>query len=207
MKKALVIASVMALSALPLSAKLPSHPESIKPLFSHDAAICTTWSINARKGLWMTAGHCVLSTIETEEGELVKIPTPDLNIDKLVAVVIKLDTHNDLAMLQADVHERGLRLGSYPHVGDEVNAYGYPGGLLAPLPTWLHVSNPFMTAWGRGWMVLDGAIWPGHSGSPVLDRKGKVIAVFQAHGTERFTGLSLASPWDILRGFVADMWE
>ena len=211
MRKSLAIALVLVLFALPLGAKFPSHLSSVRPLLSGDTNVCTAWSINERKGLWMTAAHCVVGLVVSEDQQALRLVVDDhLFIADQHASVVKYDTDADLAMLRADVHEPGLKLGAYPHVGDEVTVYGFPGGLRAPFATWLRVSNTFMK-FGYpgevGFMVLDGSVWPGHSGSPVIDRKGKAIAVVQAHGTDRFSGMTLVSPWDVLKGFVADQSE
>ena len=186
-------------------AKLPSRPESIKPLMSGDSAGCTTWSVNEAKGWWVTAGHCVVQQVETEEG-LVMMATPDLNIGGKPITAARVDLVNDLALLEADIHMPALKYGNYPNVGDAVTVYGYPGGWLAPFPTWLTVSNPFAKLFNREWMVLDGSVWPGHSGSPVLDRKGHVVGVIQAHGTDRYAGTTFACTWQQLGAFVADSW-
>lgn len=187
-----------------VGAKLPSHPESVKPLFSGTRGICTTWSVNEQAGYWVTAAHCIVYWADID-GEQTLLLREDLRIATMPATPVKVDETNDLALLQADVHAPAFRLGKYPAVGDEVTVYGYPGGWGAPLPTWLRVSNTFFKFDGypKTWMVLDGSIWPGHSGSPVLDKKGRVVAVAQAHGTNRYVGSTFVSPWAVFSAFVA----
>ena len=203
MHRSLLVVLLAIFVSAPLAAKLPSRPESIKPLYAGDQAICTTWSLHQKLGLWMTAAHCVVRMEEVDGAELL-IPIVGLQITGKPVTTGRVDVQNDLAVMQADVHEPALSLGPYPDVGDEVTVYGYPGGWKIPLATWLRVSNPFMMEWGRGWMILDGSVWPGHSGSPVLDRKGRVIGVLQAHDTERYTGMTFASHWGTFRAFVAN---
>lgn len=217
MKKALVIALVMALSVpLSLGAKLPNHPESIQPLTSEGRGICTTWSVNKLKGLWATAAHCVMGTFEDlDTGESFDIAWP-LEIDGKPAEVVRISKFGegwDLALLSADVHEPGLKLGDYPKVGDEVTVYGFPGGWLTPVVTWLRVSNPFHM-WdkevGMLWranMLFDGNFFPGHSGSPILDKKGRVVSVVQGAFGDRFRGLALGVPHSVLKDFLVDAVE
>lgn len=203
MRRLLLAFLVPAILTIPVAANLPTHLDSIKPLFMGEQAICTTWSLDQKAGLWVTAAHCTASTEYTEDGEFTVL-YENLTIAGQPATVTYRDLVFDLALLVADAHEPGLRLGEYPKVGDVVTVYGYPGGLLAPFATWLHVSNPFLVAYGRQWMVLDGHVWPGHSGAPVLDRKGRVVGIVQAHGTDRFAGMTLASAWGVFHAFITN---
>lgn len=184
-------------------AKLPKHPESITSLYSGDRPICTTWSLNKAKGLWMTAAHCVVYEAEVE-GVPQLLENGNLRIKTQPATVVKRSQDLDLALLQADVHEAALKFGRYPQIGDLVTVYGMPGGWQAPLPTWLRVCNTYFKFPGepKAWMVLDGSIWPGHSGSPVLDDHRDVIAVAQAHGTDRYSGATFTSTWIDLKAFT-----
>ena len=196
------------LLVLPVTAKLPAHVESIKPLYVGEQAVCTTWALNKKAGLWMTAAHCVAFWADID-GEWTMVRYANLVIAGKPATIVKVDPEDDLALLHADVHERGFRIGNYPSVGDEVTVYGFPGGWISPIPTWLHVSNTFMTFEGtaRAWMLLDGSVWPGHSGSPIINKHGKVIGVVQAHGTDRYAGATFASAWTDFHAFIAGFTE
>ena len=207
MRRAL-LAALLALLVLtvPVVAKLPSHPESITPLFSGENVICTTWSVNEKKGLWATAAHCLFSWYEID-GFVTAVPTANLNIKGTPVTGARADMDADLALMEADVHAPGLKFGAYPHMGELMTVYGYPGGLNTPLASWLFVSNPYVTFFDRDWMVLDGSVWPGHSGSPVLDKKGRVVAVVLAHGQGRYSGMTFASTWQQLQAFIADGWQ
>ena len=206
MRRSLLVVLLAVLVSVPAVAKLPSHPESIKPLFAgEDNAICTAWSLDEKRGLWMTAAHCTVYVVDIEDENVqLTIPIENLMIDGRPVTAGMIDIENDLAVLQADVHAPALKLGSYPKVGDLVTVYGYPGGWQAPLPTWHFVSNPFFKFYGRDWMLLDGSVWPGHSGSPIIDRKGRVIGLVQAHGTGRYTGMTFASSWSTLNAFIVN---
>jgi len=190
------------------SAKLPWHAESIRPLMSGEQGICTTWSLNRVKGYWVTAAHCVEYWAEVDEA-LVLLPRENLRIAGKVATVVQKDSFNDLALLRADEHAPALHLGRYPHVGDEVTAYGYPGGWGAPFATWLRVSNAYFkpSSGAQAKMVLQGTLWPGHSGCPLLDSKAQVIGVGQWQGSDRWTNLTLVSAWTDLHAFIAGFEE
>ena len=216
MHKILAFLLAFALLAIPLSAKLPNHPESIRPLTSEGRGMCTTWSANKLKGLWVTAGHCVAGTFEDlDTGESFAITWP-LEIAGKTAEIAQLSKFGDgwdLALLKVDVHEPGLKLGDYPKIGDEVTVYGFPGGRMTPIAAWLRVSNPFHM-WdksiGMPWranMIFDGNLFPGHSGSPILDKKGRVVSVAQGAFGDRYRGLALGVPHSVLKDFLVDAIE
>ena len=216
MRKVLAIVLVLGLFAAPLGANLPKHQNSVQALTSEGNAICTTWSVNKPKGLWVTAAHCVMQTgIVEDTGDAYTVTWP-LEIEGKPALVVLISPFGsgwDLALISADVHEPALKLGKYPEVGDEVTVFGLPGGMRGYFPSWVRVSNPFHM-WGKDdlsyWkanMIFDGNIWPGHSGSPILDRKGRVISVAQGGFADRFHGLTLGVPWSVLKDFLTDAQE
>ena len=204
LQKILALLLVVLLAA-PALAKLPSHPESVTPLFSGEDAICTAWSINEVKGYWATAAHCTRYWADID-GAWILMPLQNLTIGEKPAIAKKVSLELDLAVLQSETHARAIKLGKYPEVGAEVTVYGYPGGVQTPLATWLRVSNQYLE-WEGKWMVLDGHVWPGHSGSPVLDHKGRAVSLVQAHGQGRYSGMTFTSPWSVLRAFIADFVE
>ena len=212
MRKALALALVLVLFALPLNAALPKHLESVQVLQGPE---CTTWSVNQKKGLWVTAAHCVTQIgIVEDTGDTFVITWP-LFIQEMPAEVIMLSPLGewDIALLASDFHAPALRIGNYPEVGDEVTVYGFPGGYRSPFPTWVRVSNPFhmwadnaVGLWKAN-MIFDGHFFPGHSGSPILDKKGRVISMVQGGFSDRYTGLNLGIPHSILKAFLVDAWE
>ena len=229
MKRVISLLILITLCVSPLLAKLPSNPSSIQPLWADyitidwstgqetpiHGVICTTWSINEKKGFWMTAAHCVqpevVWTVPSDPNvQPERVETPAYReIDGKVATIVKVDYKIDLALLYADVHQPGFRFGAYPAVGDTVTVYGFPLGWTDPIATWLRVSNQFIASkWqdGVGYMVFDGAIYHGHSGSPVIDRKGKVISVVQA-GIDDGNVMALGAPWDVLGNFMIGYME
>jgi hypothetical protein len=212
MKRFLIAFILALLVKVSFAASLPQHPNSIKPLFSGEDAICTTFSINSVKGLWVTAGHCVGEvTLNYDTQEQVAFVW-ETKIDGKPTTLVKADFKADLALLHVDVHEKGIKLGKYPNVGDEVLVYGYPGGWRTPILTWLRVSNTFHqwqpddSYWPSS-MIFDGSVFPGHSGAPILDKKHNVISVAQGGGSGAFIGLQLGAPWSVLKAFVEDRWE
>jgi len=209
--KALAILSALLLLTVPLIAKLPPNLDSVTVLQGPD---CTTWSVNESKGLWVTAAHCVVNIGIVEDTGDSFIETWPLAIHGKPVTILKYSPleEYDIALLQSDVHTPALKLGKYPQVGDQVTVYGFPGRFNSPFPTWLRVSNPYQK-WADDqrvpWianMVFDGNVWPGHSGSPVLDRQGKVVSLVQGFH-KHMIGLSLGIPWSILRSFLVDAWE
>ena len=216
MRKFILLLTVLAILSTPLYANLPKYQNSVQALTSGDDAICTTWSVNKLKGLWVTAGHCVMEmgiVEDTGDTYLVTWPLAIEGKEATIERVSQFGTGWDIALLKADVHEPALKLGKYPKVGDEVTVFGLPGGMRDYFPSWMRVSNPFHM-WGKDegspWianMIFAGEMFPGHSGAPILDKKGRVISIAQGGFTQRFTGLNLGIPWSVLADFLVDEWE
>ena len=204
----LAILLALFLRSEPLSAALSfeRHLSSITYLVENEGVQCTTWSINERQGLWITAAHCAV--IETEDGD---IYARTLFLRTKPVTVVRFDLSSDLALLKADVHRPGLRLGWLPAAGDAATVYGYPLGIPAPVALFVHVANPWYPY--EGWpqaMLFSGHGWPGHSGSPIFDRRGRVISVCQAtvvHGSRGDVGGMLGVAWAPLKAFGVDLWE
>ena len=207
MRRVLAI-SLIYLLLLPAQTRAarPRHLDSIRPLNVGSQGQCTAWSLNQRLRLWVTAAHCIVMAVDMD-GVVSLEPYAELNIAGTPVTAWQANLALDLALLQADLSAPALKLGPYPREGHEVTVYGYPGGWQTPLEVWLRVSNPFVKLYDHYWMILDGHVWPGHSGSPVLDRKGRVIAVVQAHGTDRYAGMTFVSPWSALKQLGEGYWE
>jgi len=191
-------------------ARLPiSHPESVTYLTSNDQIVCTAWSINRAKALWITAAHC-LTYVEEVDGVETVIERPVL-LHQKPTVLKAFNRATDLAMLQASVGRPGLRLGHMPQVGDQAIVYGYPLGRPHPVALFLHVANLFYPY--EGWpqaILFSGHGWPGHSGAPIFDRAGHVISVDQASivvGWRGDVGGTLGASWASLKAFGVDQWE
>jgi len=190
MRRLLISLCILPLLAHPIDARLPKNPSSIQPLYDGEGEnICTTESVNERHGLWLTAAHCV---------------EPSDNFVRVImgkpAYVAYADPVIDLALLRSDAKAPELRLGKRPRFGDIVNVAGYPLGLGQFLTTWLRISNLEYKVEDRWFLVLDGTVLPGHSGSPVLDEDGRIIAVLQAGFNAG--PITLASPYKVLTAFL-----
>jgi len=186
-----------------------SHHESVTYLTSHDQIICTAWSINRAKALWITAAHCLVQ-IEEVDGVEIVIERP-VQLHQQPTTIKAFHQSADLAMLQAQVGRPGLRLGRMPQVGDPAMVYGYPLGRPHPVALFLHVANLFYPydAWPQT-MLFSGHGWPGHSGAPIFDRDGRVISVDQASivaGWRGDVGGTLGASWASLKAFGVDQWE
>lgn len=186
---------------------------SISYLVQDDLIGCTVWSINQKQGLWVTASHCVSNWGEVgEEGEpLPMVIGSGYTIKQHPAEVVMVNGDADLALLKSEAHEPGLKLGKYPHVGDEAVVYGYPAGRPDPVVLFLRVASVFYQYEQWPWtMLFSGHGWPGHSGSPILDTDGRVISVCQGSvvlGGRGDVGGMTGASWSSLQGFGAGLWE
>ncbi len=156
----------------PLAAKTSFSP-SIQPLQEAGGrTICTAWSINQQKGLWATAAHCVLAEDQMPGGPAL-VEVRFLHGQPAPAVFVNAET--DLAVVQSPDRATTLLKGPAPIVGDKVSVFGFFWG--GPTPTYLegYIANLSL----RGYMIFDMRAGPGHSGSPILNRKGEVVSVLQ----------------------------
>jgi S1-C subfamily serine protease len=97
--------------------------------------------------------------------------------------------------------------GSYgrpPKAGTPITVAGYPlgGKLTLRQGTVLDYVDGYRFEIPGRVMRLTARVQPGNSGGPVLDSKGKVVAVVYA--IERATGYGLAIPVDTLRALIRD---
>lgn len=118
------------------------------------------------------------------------------------STVVAVHEALDLAVL-ADIGGPDLRLApDRPEVGTPVVLAGRPGAG----PVVVRSSSVHLYSEGATWamagevMLLDVPTGPGWSGGPVLDRRGRVVAVLAAQ--DQATGLALAVPVDELRRWL-----
>ncbi len=155
--------------------------------------VCTAFSINKAKGLWISANHCYDET-DTFAGAPIKVVAYHEPLDLMVfegpkVTAIKLAT-------------------KAPEVGDEVYLAGYPHGSLdvlsffgrvAGLRTRMFFAQPEYRA-----QVIDIVALGGDSGSPLMTLDGKVIGVIQQSTR---TGTAWGISWVELVANAKQFWE
>ena len=124
--------------------------------------------------------------------------------------VLAISKKHDLCLIEP-VLKRGIVLGSYPSIGDNVYTIGFPGlnGLRLEeghLTGWDNINictqssfflcMKFETYYST-WLSI--VVIPGSSGSPVLNSSGDLIAVIFATGQKRF---SYAVPLSYIESFL-----
>lgn len=114
------------------------------------------------------------------------------------ARIVEVSEAHDLALLEVDQRFDPLPVSTErPSVGSEVTVLGSPLGLEATVST--GVVSAYRTEGGVEYLQFTAPISPGSSGGPVVDSRGRVVAVsvakLVAPGAE---GLSLAIPADRL---------
>lgn len=127
---------------------------------------CTTGMIQEKRGLWITAAHCVLNN-------------GTLSIGKKIATLVDADMENDIAILSIPgVSAVALPLATRaPETGDEIGIIGYPHG-IGPMYTRGHISTARQQASnGLHYMFYTAVACPGSSGSPVVNTKGQIVSI------------------------------
>lgn len=190
--KVLLVVAAVVVSATPLGASLPDLLRATAPLQWRDEVPnptqpapllnrCTAGFINAERHLWLTAAHCV-STIGDPDAPRMVYPR-DYHIAGYQARLIAVDLIHDLAILQTPnaTAEVTLQLGDPPAWNDEVSLNGYAWG--APQSLYIHgrIANPFYwVEWfQKDYCLFTAMVIPGMSGSPIVNKKGKIISVLQ----------------------------
>lgn len=139
---------------------------------------CTAWSIDEKKDLVITAGHCFGRDKEAK----------DILVDQTpVTRLVSLDTKKDLMILEVKgLDKPALRLAkANPRIGDEVASYGFGLGLERPLFRTAHISDDQVTieSVGGPFIMTDTDFIGGQSGGPVVDINGDVVMIVQ-RGTQ-----------------------
>ena len=138
----------------------------------HGKAMCTAFSINEERGIFLTAKHCI-DEYTSDEGQ----QEHSLLYHQPYTVLLS-NEDLDIAILVSKRHARPAlrpRRASLS-VGEPVATYGYGYGLNQPTFRTSNISllstskNPYATH-------LDNAIIPGMSGGPVVDSRGQLVGV------------------------------
>lgn len=153
--------------------------------------ICTTSSINEKKDYWITAAHCVADDDPRYiEGTAVFVTEKDVDLDLAVLTAPMMDVK------AIDLAQQG------PKVGDEALIAGHPFGYPGLFLTQGHVANVDADLDDtHRFMILDVAIAPGNSGSPVLDKHGDMISILQV-GWGGYSPVGGGATWRDLARFA-----
>jgi hypothetical protein len=148
---------------------------------------------------FVIAGGKVLTNEHVARGGTVML---DLGAVKIPAIVDRVDTENDLALLStsAELAARALPLAKdTPLPGTPIFAIGNPAGLEQS------ISNGVVSAnrnWnGRQLLQITAPISPGSSGGPILNKAGEVVGV--AVGVlEKGQNINFAVPVSVIHGWL-----
>ncbi|HVN50792.1 MAG TPA: MarP family serine protease [Acidimicrobiales bacterium] len=108
------------------------------------------------------------------------------------AVVVAYDPERDLALLSVPGIDRPALVLSAPTVGERGGVFGHPGGAplrIAPFEITSRITATGPDIYGahattRDVLQLAAALEPGDSGSPLVDRTGRVVGVAFASATD-----------------------
>lgn len=134
-----------------------------------DKGSCTGFVIDTKRDYVLTAAHC---------------DEPKMTVDHLVTHVILKDTKHDLMVLMVPALQKpALRVAATdPAVGTEAATYGYGGGMSRPIFRAVHVSDNALNMPGapvKKYIATDAGFLLGHSGSPIVNINGDVVALVQ----------------------------
>ena len=201
--KKLLLSFIIALLVLsPASAK-QRLLGSVQLLLANGRARCTVFAINEEEKLWATAKHCLIGydlKLETE---------PSYSIGGGYAhPIYAAPAPDDVAILKAELAGRALELAKEaPELAEQVRIVGHPYGLPqlvitegiiaaknVPLSPKVPISD-----------ILDVTVAGGNSGSPVLDKRGKVVGLLWGKFTR--SNHSLSVPWETLKKLVGEYFD
>jgi serine/threonine protein kinase len=173
----------------------------------------TAFCLN-RTGLFVTNAHVIESALGPTPARVILVLWPGQKEQVSVpAQIVRSNAETDLALLAVDHTPvpQPLELGRADRLVEtmDVMTFGFPFGPAlqqnnAPSVTVNVAKISALRSEGSRLKTiqLDGALFPGHSGGPILDRDGRVIAVIMAKIREG-VGLNLAIPVNELANFLA----
>jgi serine protease Do len=145
----------------------------------------------------------VLSTIhDLETIRSVRVVTHDGR--RLAGQVVRLDSHNDLALIQTDFAQN-----RYVHVrdglnqlrrGDRVYSIGCPRNQIGEIYAGIVIGSPRRVEDRTFWQV-NMEIYPGSSGSPVFDAQGRLVGMVKGRyrGTD---SIGFIIPFEVILSFL-----
>lgn len=156
--------------------------------------ICTTFSIDEVRQHWMTAAHCLIEGLVVHvEGEPASVVVSDPSVD--VAVIMTRKARAQAVQLSKMM----------PRYGEPVTNPGYPMGI--PMVLSGTIASPDAEfPYGppparRALFLFAGA--KGASGSPILNRRGELVSIFQTTGPIMFdSGVTGGVVWQSLVRFA-----
>lgn len=191
----LILSTLLILSlAVPGMARKASMEQSVRPLQTPSdsgqlVSFCTAFSISEKEGLWATARHCA---VFAEEMQLT------VSIGGSWAIVVYESPTDDMALFQSGTKAPVLTLsGQEPQVGDPITIEGFPYGLFRLIESKGHMAARQEPTDNGVSDVLDIAVAPGSSGSPVLNKDGNVIGILWGKFDKSDHALSV--PWEAVR--------
>lgn len=183
---------------------------SVAQLF-HDRGSCTAFSIHQQERYWLTANHCINedgSMAFFKEGIPGIVTQGTFEVTKVIARSVELD----LALLQSDVGFPALQPGSEPKRGNELASIGY--ALSEPEPFIfgsIVASVKDARSYGstRRIILRDNQDMGGMSGGPVVDVRGRVVAMVQQGLTVggRITNVAYGTSIRDIRKFTGIYWR
>lgn len=183
MKRILFVSAMLLTLSIPVQT-LDSPLQPIKDIVT-GRVFCTAFAVNSDKRYWMTAHHCAIG----EDGKPYGSTLGDSGeATKLVAGFADID----VAVLSSDLAGDPYVLApAGPNVKDEVNVTGFGYGIEPAVPFWGKFSGDrYIKDAGRNYALYDMAVWPGHSGSPVVNARGQVVGVMQVWINGRAGGVT-----------------
>ena len=188
--------------ALSLSAQATLAAPPVTPVASIEqpredgvwGTVCTAFSIDQQRGLFLTAAHCLAE---------------NMTLDGQIAWVVYRNEKLDLAVLESrGAYRPALKpCAENAKVGDMVVAVGHAYGLPVLSARIGHVAIayaeiPFAQGGTNFFMVTDFALIGGMSGGPMLGETGCVIAINQQGNA--MTGLG--APIEVITAATRQFW-
>lgn len=172
--KTLLIAAILAASTLfATPASSPRRVNPVQMLQSEDGgAFCTTFAINEKRHLWMTAAHCL------QDEMAVYVSGDEVH-------VAAVDHVQDIAVLMTPtVTAKGFHLqDAPPQYGQPIHiiAYGLAMGSGDQMLVQGTIASPEAHLFDRPapFAVLDITACKGMSGGPVLNVEGELVSLVQ----------------------------